>query len=79
MNLLGEFNIYNVLAAMIAFYGRGYSMESIIEQIEQLPPVKGRMEKVCSDLPVQIFIDYAHTQMQLKRRLKQRNLIKRVS
>lgn len=61
MNLLGEFNIYNVLAAMIAFYGRGYSMESIIEQIEQLPPVKGRMEKVCSDLPVQIFIDYAHT------------------
>jgi len=61
MNLLGEFNIYNVLAAMVAFYGRGYSMETIIEQIEQLPPVKGRMEKVCSDLPVQIFVDYAHT------------------
>ena len=36
-------------------------METIIEQIEQLPPVKGRMEKVCSDLPVQIFVDYAHT------------------
>lgn len=61
MHLLGEFNIYNVLAAMVAFYGRGYSMEAIIEQVEQLPPVKGRMEKVCSDLPVQIFIDYAHT------------------
>ncbi len=61
MQLLGEFNIYNVLAAMVAFYGRGYSMETIIEQIEQLPPVKGRMEKVCSDLPVQIFVDYAHT------------------
>nr|WP_324611316.1 cyanophycin synthetase [Lysinibacillus sphaericus] len=61
MNLLGEFNIYNVLAAMVAFYGRGYSMEAIIEQIEQLPPVKGRMEKVCSELPVQMFVDYAHT------------------
>ncbi|GLC87692.1 UDP-N-acetylmuramoyl-L-alanyl-D-glutamate--2,6-diaminopimelate ligase [Lysinibacillus piscis] len=61
MNLLGEFNIYNILAAMLVFYGRGYAIEAIIEQVEQLPPVKGRMEKVCSDLPVQLFIDYAHT------------------
>ena len=33
----------------------------IIEQIENLSPVKGRMEKVETDLPIQIFIDYAHT------------------
>jgi UDP-N-acetylmuramoyl-L-alanyl-D-glutamate-L-lysine ligase len=61
MHLLGEFNIYNVLAATAAFYARGFELEAIIEQIESLPPVKGRMEKVNSDLPIQMYIDYAHT------------------
>lgn len=61
MHLLGEFNVYNVLAAIAAFYGRGYSLELIVEHIAELLPVKGRMEKVQSDLPFDIFIDYAHT------------------
>ncbi len=61
MHLLGEFNIYNVLAATATFYARGFAIELIVEQIEKLPPVKGRMEKVQTDLPIQIFIDYAHT------------------
>ena len=61
MNLLGEFNVYNVLAATAAFYARSFDLEQVIEQIECLPPVKGRMEKVETDLPLQIFIDYAHT------------------
>lgn len=61
MHLLGEFNVYNVLASTANFYALGYELELIIEQIENLPPVKGRMEKVETDLPLQIFIDYAHT------------------
>ena len=61
MQLLGEFNIYNVLAATAAFYARDFELEAIIEQIENLPPVKGRMEKVKSDLPIEMYIDYAHT------------------
>lgn len=61
MHLLGEFNIYNVLAVATSFYARGFALDRIIEQIEQIPPVKGRMEKVKSDLPIQMFIDYAHT------------------
>lgn len=61
MHLLGEFNVYNVLAATAMFYARGFVLETILEQIESLPPVKGRMEKVQTDLPIQIFIDYAHT------------------
>ena len=61
MNLLGEFNIYNVLAATATFYARGFELEAVLEQIKNLPPVKGRMEKVETDLPIQIFIDYAHT------------------
>ena len=61
MHLLGEFNVYNILAATAVFYARQFPIEAIIEQIEMLAPVKGRMEKVDSDLPIQIFIDYAHT------------------
>ncbi|OCS93668.1 UDP-N-acetylmuramoyl-L-alanyl-D-glutamate--2,6-diaminopimelate ligase [Caryophanon latum] len=61
MHLLGEFNVYNMLAAIAAFYGRGYALELIVEHIAELLPVKGRMEKVQSDLPFDIFIDYAHT------------------
>jgi len=61
MNLLGEFNVYNALAATIALYTQGYPLEQIIEQLEKIPPVKGRMEKLESDLPISIFIDYAHT------------------
>lgn len=61
MHLLGEFNVYNVLAATAAFYARGYELQAVLEQIAELPPVKGRMEKVETDLPLQIFIDYAHT------------------
>jgi len=61
MRLIGEFNVYNALAALTAFYSRGHELSRLIELIEELPPVKGRMEKVQSDLPVQIFIDYAHT------------------
>lgn len=61
MHLLGEFNVYNVLAATAVFYARGFDVETIVEQIELLPPIKGRMEKVKADLPVDIYIDYAHT------------------
>ncbi|KGR80536.1 UDP-N-acetylmuramoyl-L-alanyl-D-glutamate--2,6-diaminopimelate ligase [Ureibacillus manganicus] len=61
MQLLGEFNVYNILAATAVFYGRGFPIEAIIEQIEDLNPIKGRMERVKTELPIQIFIDYAHT------------------
>lgn len=61
MKLLGEFNVYNVLAATCVFYARGYSIKEIIEQIEDLLPIRGRMQKIKTDLPLHIFIDYAHT------------------
>lgn len=61
MSLLGEFNVYNVLAATAVLYSRGFAQEAIIEQIENLDPIRGRMEKVKSDLPIKMFVDYAHT------------------
>lgn len=61
MKLLGEFNVYNVLAATAVFYSQGFPMEVIVEQIEDLEPIRGRMQRVHADLPIQIFVDYAHT------------------
>ncbi|MEK4761757.1 UDP-N-acetylmuramoyl-L-alanyl-D-glutamate--2,6-diaminopimelate ligase [Viridibacillus sp. FSL E2-0187] len=62
MHLLGEFNIYNVLAATAALYARGYALEDIIEQVEAIESVKGRMQGIpTGDLPISIFVDYAHT------------------
>lgn len=61
MHLLGEFNVYNILAATAVCYGQGFALEEIMEQIESLAPVRGRMETVNTDLPLKIFIDYAHT------------------
>ena len=39
----------------------GIRLSIIIEQIEDLVPIRGRMQKVKTDLPLHIFIDYAHT------------------
>lgn len=61
MNLLGEFNVYNALAATAALYTKGIPLLAILAELQNIPPVKGRMEKLESELPISIFIDYAHT------------------
>lgn len=62
LKLLGEFNVYNALAAVAALYAKGYALPEVIEQLESLTAIKGRMERVpTGDLPIDIFVDYAHT------------------
>ncbi|HIX42018.1 MAG TPA: UDP-N-acetylmuramoyl-L-alanyl-D-glutamate--2,6-diaminopimelate ligase [Candidatus Kurthia intestinigallinarum] len=62
LKLLGEFNVYNALAAVAALYAKGYPIDDVIEQLESLTAIKGRMERVpTGDLPIDIFVDYAHT------------------
>ncbi|EDL62586.1 UDP-N-acetylmuramoyl-L-alanyl-D-glutamate--2,6-diaminopimelate ligase, partial [Bacillus sp. SG-1] len=59
--LLGKFNVYNILAAMATLFAKGMSVEKLVTIIKDLPPVSGRMEKVHSDAPLSMYIDYAHT------------------
>ncbi|WP_456271766.1 UDP-N-acetylmuramoyl-L-alanyl-D-glutamate--2,6-diaminopimelate ligase [Bacillus sp. AK031] len=59
--LLGKFNVYNILAAMATLFARGMSVQELVDIIRELPPVSGRMEKVHSDAPLSMYIDYAHT------------------
>jgi len=61
MSLIGEFNVYNALAVIAALYAKGLEMEVILGGIEVIPSAKGRMEKVETELPLTIYIDYAHS------------------
>lgn len=56
-SLIGEFNLYNILAAFTVGVALNLDIGKIIHGIEILEKVPGRMERVVDD----IFVDYAHT------------------
>jgi UDP-N-acetylmuramoyl-L-alanyl-D-glutamate--2,6-diaminopimelate ligase len=65
--LVGEFNIDNVLATIAVLHQQGYELKLIVDKIQQIQTVPGRMEKIfpeqkntLASLPL-IVIDYAHT------------------
>lgn len=57
--LLGEHNLYNIMAAVATVLVLGVEQEAIEEGIRRLKGVPGRLEKV-SDRPM-VVVDYAHT------------------
>jgi len=60
LNLLGEFNIYNALAAICVGLSQGIDLETCQRAIEKVKGVPGRMEEVISQ-PFKVFVDYAFT------------------
>ncbi len=54
--LLGEFNVYNLCAAILALISLNKTMDEIINTISKIKTPKGRMEFINN-----IIIDYAHT------------------
>lgn len=61
VGLVGEFNVYNVLAVLCVLLVSGLTFDASIEAISQLVPVKGRMQMLGGDdLPL-VVVDYAHT------------------
>ncbi|MBP9854083.1 MAG: UDP-N-acetylmuramoyl-L-alanyl-D-glutamate--2,6-diaminopimelate ligase, partial [Candidatus Omnitrophica bacterium] len=69
-SLLGEYNIYNILAAAAVCLKEGISLENIQKGIENLQHVPGRLEKVACAQDYSVIIDYAHTQDALENVLK---------
>lgn len=59
--LIGEFNIYNILAASSAALCMDISLESIASGISRLKGVPGRLELVKNKRSLAIVVDYAHT------------------
>jgi UDP-N-acetylmuramoyl-L-alanyl-D-glutamate--2,6-diaminopimelate ligase len=59
--LIGNVNVYNVLAAAAAGYARNCSAEAIAQGVFNLDRVPGRFERVDCGQPFTVVVDYAHT------------------
>jgi UDP-N-acetylmuramoyl-L-alanyl-D-glutamate--2,6-diaminopimelate ligase len=60
--LVGQFNVYNILAAIGAGFALGFTLDVIAEGIKRMKAVPGRMEKVDEGQPFGVVVDYAHTE-----------------
>jgi len=60
-NLLGEFNINNILAAIACVLKLNLSPQEIMEGIQSFMPPQGRMERVETGRDFEVMIDFAHT------------------
>lgn len=59
--LLGEFNVYNLIAALAALRATGANWKALLRAVPQLQSVPGRMQKVAIPADVIAVVDYAHT------------------
>lgn len=61
--LPGRYNVYNMLAALLAAQSAGVPVTLAAETIASFAPCWGRLEKVDDNLPgaPAVFVDYAHT------------------
>jgi len=75
--LIGEINVYNILAASAAAIALDIDLDSVVEGIERLERVPGRLEPVRNKRGLTIVVDYAHTPDALLKALRDvRPLIK---
>lgn len=58
---LGEFNVYNMLAAVAALYAYGIELEKILLNVSRVGQAAGRMEKISHSKGPAVYIDYSHT------------------
>jgi len=66
LKLLGNFNIYNALAAICVGMSQKISLEICKKTMEKIEGIPGRMEEVISQ-PFKVFIDYAITPVALEK------------
>lgn len=66
-SLVGRYNVSNMLAAAGAGLAVGLPVSSIQRGIESMEGIPGRMERIESDTPFQVVVDFAHTPNALQR------------
>jgi len=67
LNLPGEFNIYNALAAAAFAQSQKIDVEEIKKALEKFSGVRGRMEEVNEGQNFTVIVDYAHTKDSLEK------------
>lgn len=68
--LPGRFNLYNAVAAATAALACGVSGDTVVRGLEKSATVPGRLERILSDAPFSVFIDFAHTPDALTRTIE---------
>ncbi len=68
--LPGRFNLYNAVAASAAAIACGADIEAVVRGLEKSTTVPGRLERIESEAPFTIFIDFAHTPDALERTIE---------
>ena len=59
--LIGDFNVYNALAAIAAAHALDLNLRESINHLKLTPQVPGRLERVTEGGLTHVFVDYAHT------------------
>lgn len=65
--LLGEFNVYNALAAIAVCAAQGVPVEKIREGLRTAPQIPGRLEKIDEGQNFEVMVDYAHSPESLEK------------
>ncbi len=60
-SLIGRLNIYNILSAAAAAMTLDINLDAVVEGIERLKTVPGRLELVENNRGLAVVVDYAHT------------------
>ncbi len=60
-NLVADYNISNLTAAIASIHQMGFEIEDIIKSCLEISQVDGRMEKIKNDKGINVIVDYAHT------------------
>lgn len=66
---IGAHNAENLVAAMCALVGLGFTPKAVVAALSETPQVPGRLERVGQGGP-RVFVDYAHTPDALARALE---------
>ncbi|MBU0687493.1 MAG: UDP-N-acetylmuramoyl-L-alanyl-D-glutamate--2,6-diaminopimelate ligase [Candidatus Margulisbacteria bacterium] len=68
--LLGLFNIYNLLAAVQVGLALGIDQQVVQEAVKSIKVIPGRMEEIKTGKSFRVFVDFAHTPDALEKVLK---------
>lgn len=60
-NLLGRFNVINLVQAIAVVHESGVELESLIELAKNITKIEGRMEAIKKGQPFNVIVDFAHT------------------
>lgn len=74
-SISGEYNVYNLMGAILCLHHFGYDINDIINKIKALTPIEARQTMVDVGQPFNVMVDYAHTANALRNLLPYAKLI----